>query len=681
MSWKRIGSILLRLYPYALIIVASLVSNYFLFYQGIPAGDDIRFHLFQITDLIYGFNHGYFSLSTNHVFLGGFAVYNYGFYGPVPHYAAAIIAFIFKGDAEFGYKSVLFLSSVVAGIAFYKLAYRMSKNQHIATIAAAMFIFMPYRIFCAVCRCAFAEVVAICFIPMIFYGAYAIVHDEEYHVGPYISLIIGAAVVIMSHPFTGLICAIFGLLYLVFNIHLLIKKRNGFKIWPSMIVSLVLICCLIGFYVINSMVTKNSGMYRLNDPVIDWTNYEHIADQTGWSWHFSGFLNFIYINQNQNNPGWSEENSSFIIMSLIVFALSIILMIIADSLVRLAPKNKYYRWATNMIGIVFQFLFPARLETLLACIVFYIVFTAVSYLYNPEHYENEKTPLKFNLDFYFLITSIFICLVFIFIPGAWLYVPEIFYQAQFPWRLWGPTMFFIAMLIVLLISYLQKYKGVVVSFASFTALLLTLSQGLIEKRIFYYNDGRVFSDVDVNYVMTESEARYSGAQNEMVPMILMENNYKSEYDNSLYYKVRYGILTWYSNHNPFIYSLEDYQKYNPVFLEGEGNIVITEYNSPNNTFDVKISSKTALIQFPQIYNKTYEIYSQGKSLGEAKNIDGLIAFELPQGEYSVNLNFKNSKGYQIARPFFYVGLVSLIPFTLFGIYYHYKTIDKKKESE
>ena len=69
------------------------------------------------------------------------------------------------------------------------------------------------------------------------------------------------------------------------------------------------------------------------------------------------------------------------------------------------------------------------------------------------------------------------------------------------------------------------------------------------------------------------------------------------------------------------------------------------------------------------------------SLGEAKNIDGLIAFELPQGEYSVTLNFKNSKGYQIARPFFYVGLVSLIPFTLFGIYYHYKTIDKKKESE
>ena len=129
----------------------------------------------------------------------------------------------------------------------------------------------------------------------------------------------------------------------------------------------------------------------------------------------------------------------------------------------------------------------------------------------------------------------------------------------------------------------------------------------------------------------------------------------------------------------YIYSLEDYKKYNPVFLEGEGEIEITKYNSPNNSFNVKIPVKSALIQFPQFYNKTYEIYSQGKYLATAKNVDGLIAFELPQGEYSIDLIFKNSTGYQIAKPFFYVGLAGIIPFALFGIYYHYKTEPKKKE--
>ena len=237
-------------------------------------------------------------------------------------------------------------------------------------------------------------------------------------------------------------------------------------------------------------------------------------------------------------------------------------------------------------------------------------------------------------------------------------------------------MFFIGMLLTLLVSYAKKYKAVIISFASFASLLVCLSQGLIEKRIAYTNGGLIYENVN-EVTLTESiEAKYSGAQNEMVPLVLMD----PEYENSLYYDVRYALTYWNSKKNHFIYTIEDYQNYGPVFLEGDGEIEITKYNTPNNTFEAEITSESALIQFPQIYNVGYEIYSQGTYLGEAKNIDGLIAFELPKGEYTLDLVFKNSKPYQVFRPFFYIGLASLIPFAVLGVLYQ-KKIEKREKEE
>ena len=682
MDSKKILSFLKCAYPYLLLIVVTFISNYFVFFKGIMSGDDIRFHLFSINDLIYGFEHGYFSLSTNHIFMGGFGVYNYGFYGPVPHYSAAILAFIFRNSAEFGYKAVIILSSYIGGVFFYKLAKKMSGNIHIASIAAAMFILMPYRIFCAVCRCAFAEVVAICFISLIFYGAYSIIHDQKYKVGPYIALVIGASVTIMSHPFTGLMCAIFGVIYLAFNIKSIIKKRDGFSIFPSCIISLVLIICLIGFYVGNAIVTKTIGIYRLNDPIIDWTNYQHVADSTALSLQFSGFLNLVYISNNGGEPGWNVENVSFIIMSLFLFLVSVVNTIIADVLIRKAPNNKYYRWAVDGVALaMFPLIFGTRLEIIFALILFYITFIFYSYLYESKDYENTPKieQIKYNPDLYFLIFAIIVCTVLIFVPKAWLCLPSLFYQAQFAWRLWGIAMFFIAMLITLFVSYFQRYKGAIISFASFAAILVGLSQGLIEKRIANDNGGLRFENVDAAYVTSNSIARYSGAQNEMVPLILMDENYEPEYSNSLYYKVSHALKTWYYTNHSFIYSLEDYQKMNPVFLEGYGSVTITNYNSPNNTFEVEVTTEKALVQFPQIYNVGYYGYANGECVGEAKNVDGLIAFELNEGKYTFELWFKNSKAYQIGKPFFYVGLISLIPLTVLGVFYEKKSSTKKEE--
>ena len=672
----KILSIAKKALPYLIIVLASLVSNYFIFYKGICGGDDVRFHLYQIQDLLYGFDHGYFGLSTNHQYMGGFAINNYGFYGPVPHYAAAIVAFLTRpmgGDAVFGLKSIYLLSTVIGGIYAYKLGTKITKNQILGVIIGIFFVYMPYRIFCAVCRVAFAETVAMCFISLIFYAAYSVVHDEKYTVNPYIALVVGAAVVILSHPFTGLMCAIFGVLYFVVHLDTFIKRRKDLMMWISLGVSAILIFCLIGFYLGNAITVKSTDIYRLNDAELDWTTFEHVSGDTVLSASFSGFLNIIWINQQAGQPLWNDETLSSIIMGLFVFIVSVIFVIITDSFIKNAPKNKYYRWAAFIVaGFILLPFFKSRFEIYLSMGTFVLLYTFISYLYinNEEEKENVKfIELRTNRDFYFLLVAIFICLIFIFIPNAWKYVPELFYQCQFPWRLWSICMFFTVMLFAVLLSYLKKYKIAIATFAGIAAMLILLSQGLLEKRVWYEKERQMYTKDNIALV-NNRDATYSGAQNEMVPLVLMDTNYVSEYPNSLLKKVRTALV--FRQDGTFIYSLEDYKKYNPVFLEGEGSIEIIKYDSPNNSFTVEVTSETALVQFPQIYNDTYKAYNGNKYLGEATNVDGLIAFNLPKGQYTLNLKFVGCLRYRIARPFFYIGLVGTVAFGVLGTIYRYK---------
>ena len=161
---KSIGVILI---PYLIIIAIALLSVYTLFFIGVPSGDDKEFHLSQIQDLYLGFTRGQFRLTTNHTFLGIFALDNFGYYGPFPHYAAASFQFLFSWagvDTIGAYKTIICLSVIFSGIFAYWLAMEIShQNRKLSTIATAIYIAMPYQAFCGLCRQAYAETVAITF--------------------------------------------------------------------------------------------------------------------------------------------------------------------------------------------------------------------------------------------------------------------------------------------------------------------------------------------------------------------------------------------------------------------------------------------------------------------------------------------------------------------------------------
>ena len=675
-------------FPYVVILLAAILSCFIYFLPGIPGGDDLAFHLSMTNDVLYGFEHGYFGLSTNHLHMGGFAIFNYGFYGPVTHYGAAFFVLLFGwagATASTGLKFMVVASAMLGGTYMYKLAMKMSNNNRIVSlISAALFVFLPYRIFCALCRCAIAESIAMALIPLVFYGAYSFLHDKKWHVEPYVAFAIGAILIVMSHAFTGVVTAMFGIIYVLFNIKGVYNNRKNYRALISLGISITIVVFCVLFYFLNSVYYDSTGLYNLSNSERQWTTYEYISSETSRTYDFSGFLNIIYISK-QNGSSWtSTDTVSNLIFTSILYFVTMTIAVMVDQLLKGSKMSVYFRHPiVAIIAYVLPLVFQVRPEVLIAIGISLILYFFISYIVRvmPTN-EDSKLPLSKNVDLYFLIVSLTICAALLFVPVAWRCVPPILYQGQFAWRMWSITAFLTAMLTCLLLSHFQAKKAVLVAASIAACGIMTLTMATTEKRVLYtVNPGGYVQNDGYDFAVA---IKYSGAQNEMVPRVFYydeehfdENHnpiqYTSEYSNSLYDTVRTRVRTY----TGFFYTLEEYIQ--PVLLEGTGEVNITKYNSPNNQFHVEITSEKGLVQFPQFYYANYTMYSGKKNLGKAKNVDGLIAFELPEGTYDVKLSFKPSKGYQLTRPLFYIGLFGLVSGGVFGYIYRTKLMKKEEE--
>ena len=668
--------------PYFIIFVAALLSCFIYFLPGLAGGDDIPFHISMTNDVLYGWEHGYFGYSTNHLFMGGFAFYNYAFYGPVTHYGAAIFVKLFgwAGATPFeGLKFMVIASATLGGTYMYRLTYKMSKgNILVSLVTAVLFVFLPYRIFCALARCAYAESIAMALIPMVFYGAYSFLHDKKWHVEPYVVFAAGAILIVLSHAFTGLVTATFGFIYILFNAKGVFNNRKNYRALISFGSALVIIVFCVLFYVLNSLHYESSNLYNLSNAERQWTTYAHISQETSRTYDFSGFINIIYVSRSQGSDMWPMKDSvSMLLFTSVLYFIAMIIAVTVDFLLKKVKYNKWYRHGCATIAAyILPLIFQVRPEIYLAIFISLVIYFFITFISKqlPVSNENEEgTPLYKNVDLYFIGVSIIICLALLFVPEAWKLVPSIYYQGQFAWRMWSITAFLVAMLVGLLLSYYQTKKIALIATSIIACGLMTLTMGTLEKRVVYeMKPDTIMRSSGYDYAMS---VHFSGAQNEMAPQVFYESGYKSEYSNSLYSKVRNSLYT----QKNYIYSIEQYFK--PEFLKGAGDATITEYNSPNNKFHIEVYSDTALVQFPQIYYDTYGIYADGKSVGQLKNVDGLVAFEMKQGIYDAQIVFKPAKGYLIGRPLFYIGLVSLVSGGVFGYIYRTKIMKEKDPEE
>ena len=345
-------------------------------------------------------------------------------------------------------------------------------------------------------------------------------------------------------------------------------------------------------------------------------------------------------------------SASSLIISLFLFIVASIVFVILDIAL---SETKLFKKLHLLFSIITYYLIVslvgARLEIYLATTIVILIYLYVLYSINKTNnqFDNNKRIYKDNM-FWYCIIMIVLLIVMMESEKIWLHLPSIFLNIQFPWRLWALVQIFASILVGLIAYYFDYKKSVTITMIILVAVTMAANQPLFEKRLQHtYNFDAKWETELTDECLNE---RYTlGFCREYVPQVFLDSTYKSEYNNSLYSKIRSKIL--------YGFNKESYY-YKPVILLGEGEVIINDAFSPNYNMDINID-EDSLIQLPLIYYPGYEISvtdltNNQTYIVESINVDGLVAFELQEGNYSVSTDYVGTPIRQVSVVYFYVSI-------------------------
>lgn len=673
--------ILYELVAYVILLGCTFAICYIFFFDGMVIGDDYAFHTAEIYDCYVRMTKGNFGLSTNTVLMGTAAYGPNLFYAPFPHYFAAFLMYMFYPigmNTLVAVKTTGFIFVLLSGIAAYALGKKMTKSRIGGLIMGVAFIFHPYRIFTSLCRAAFSESVAIAFIPVIFYGIYRILNDEKLNLWPFVVTIVGVSGIVLSHPFTALMTCGFAILFILFNIKKLIRILKNWKLDVVVITSVIAIIFLVSPYVTTMMKHMNSGMYRVSNPEIMWTNVDFVKDTVDSVMTFSGLLNYSVL-----GPSFYSANyyiydvKTMYTYALLFYCLGAVSVVVMDAIIDMAEINK----KTTLIVEFFVLFIIAEIthqteETLMSCFIFYSIFAYYKLSGGQAILESssDTRPIKIfkDVDLYFSILSIAILSLLLFVKDTWNYVPSIMYQTQFSWRLWSLFYFMVIFMAGVIMRYMKKVPTVTPIMIMGASMMFGMCQALPEKRIAYFYNNSYSTQIEYDEVVVVS---YVGAQDEYMPKVLFYDDYVSQYENSLYTTMKhYTHWAW----RPLQSSKGEY--ITPVFLTGSGEIEVTYIDTPSMNLKISVTSDDALIQMAQIFYYGYSVQltdNAGKKTNvDSKETDGLISFVVPKGDYDVEVRYTGTTMYKITSVLACITVASMI---LACSYIAFKKIKKSKE--
>lgn len=660
--------------PFLLILLASILPLIIYFSNGIPGGDDMVWHLGYMYDLYYGFKNGFTSQTPSHLLMGSYGYQVYLFYGPFMHYLVVLLtlAFEWAGASIIGMmKFVTIAGMFISGVYTYLLAKKITKSSQIATVFAIAFCFFPYRMEAFLYRAAFCEGMAISLIPIVFYALYRILHDEEPRVAPYLTMIIGMSALILTHPFSALITVTALVVIILANTFRLIKIFSHWQSWLYTLASIALIFGFISFYFFPMSAATNSGLYRLSDRAAVWMDLGQIARslnlQQGWT--YSGFLNFQWIiNVASERTVRAYDTPTAWGLSLAVFIFSGAATILVDYFLR--KYNKLRAWRT-LICLAVSFIIPViywcRPEIYEGLAIFDFCYLYFEYgdldneMALPARFETKKVFRNPDIYASALLFIGFSLLLFTYWP--WTILPDIYQKAQFPFRIWGILSFVFFFMLMPLLAWTKGHKTPLQIMALLASLLLVVTNPVADKRIMDYTGTGKWTSITESQVRSMNQV---GVMDEYCPIVFFDDAYKPTYSNSLYYTVKKTI----NSYRGFPQKDTDYVT--PVYLEGSGTIDLASLKSPSATFNATITSATGLVQIPQFYYDGYQITltqnDQTIVSETGEYVDGLLAFKVVEGTYTIHVDYIGSKTYRVGRVFFYLSIPLTVSLGVLGIF-------------
>lgn len=102
------------------------------------------------------------------------------FYGPLSSYSIILMSCI-VGSFNMGFKIILFLIILLAGLLMYKFIIKMLDNNDVALLSSVIYMISPYFFTDIYVRHAIGEAISFVFIPMVFLGLYNLFNTEKNH--------------------------------------------------------------------------------------------------------------------------------------------------------------------------------------------------------------------------------------------------------------------------------------------------------------------------------------------------------------------------------------------------------------------------------------------------------------------------------------------------------------------
>lgn len=627
-------NILKKSIPYVILFCMTFASTYLIFYDGVPYGADLNFHFANIYDK-------YKTMLDGHTLSGisgnigtGIGVGGGLFYSPFSHTFIAIVALIFNlfgGTVLNAYKVCVFASVFVSGVFMFRFAMHFTKNNTVASILSGVcYILFPYRLFNLFCRIAVAEAFGTVFIPLFLMGLYDITHidKDEVKILPFCEVILGGALLYLTHNITAVYTFIFGAFYLLLNIKKIVILMKNKKYTAYAFSSVVLLIGIFSIALFTQLELMNMDMYNITDQVKMWTDAETVASNAGMEWGSSGFLNTSYLYE-------IGVNGTGIITKILVFIMSCVLFIVV---MKLLEKYKQLKYWDLLIASLVQILVTVTVRPHFEIYVAYLVFVALNiFLYCTKKEEENERKIYNSTMFWASFLAIIVCFIAMESKEIWLNAPKFLLNIQFPWRIWSIVQICVSILIGVIVHHYASRKNLISCLVIAICVLIPLTQPLIEKRVtaesgkegtWHHN----FSEYLID------DARAQGHNREYAPSVLTDSNYKSQYEASLHKYISKIAIESYYQHGHYYYK--------PVFLKGVGNINVTSAFAPKYEMEIS-ANESGLIQMPLMYYPGYKITLENVETGEkiklkGENIDGLVSFEMPQGNYIVKTKFEGT---------------------------------------
>ena len=239
-----------------------IVSCGCLIYPEIPFGHDGRFHLSRISSLRDAILLGYdFPVKIYPNYFNGIGYGNGLFYPDLFLYIPAYISTL-GINVITSYKITLVLCSIFTILFMYKCSKAITNSHYAAYISTLIYTLSGYRLCNMYDRGAIGELLAMCFIPLSFYGFYHIMWRDK---NKCLFFIIGFTGLLMSHIISSVLYIIF--LVILFIIQTPYLFKNIYRLKP-LLFSLFLILLLVSYFYIPMIEQLYLDKFILNTQTI-----------------------------------------------------------------------------------------------------------------------------------------------------------------------------------------------------------------------------------------------------------------------------------------------------------------------------------------------------------------------------------------------------------------------------